>query len=407
MIQVEQRMNIQDLHNQGHSIREIAQITGHSRNTIRKVLRGQHQGQRQSPSRASKLDPFKDYLTQRFGEHGLSAVRLLAEIRPMGYDGSLPTLRRFLATLKTDLHKRGKLTVRFETPPGQQAQADWAYCGRLPNNQGTPVSVYAFVMVLSYSRMLYLRFTTSMKMASLIDCHQQAFDYFQGWTRSILYDNMKQVKISAHKWNEQFLDFANHYGFVPKTHRPYRPRTKGKVERTVDYVKDNFLKGRSFVDLDDLNGQGQNWLEQTANVRIHGTTGEKPIVLLAQEQPELIPITAVPVYHFLDPVQRKVNWESMVHFQGSCYSVPPEYAGQSVEVAHAGGQIIVRTGDLIIAEHTQAARPGQCIVDKEHLAELWKITEQQIQPPSEVKWQQQDQEAVEQVNLDVFEEVTR
>jgi transposase len=385
MIKVDQFMNIKELKQQGLSIRDIARMTGHSRNTVRKVLRGEHTLKAKSPERSSRLDPHKDYVRQRYEQHGLSAVRLLAEIVPMGFDGSIATLRRFLRTLKQDVRRNQKLTVRFETPPGKQAQADWAYCGKFPTADGGTISVYAFVMVLSFSRMLFVHFTTSMKMRELIECHQKAFAFFGGWTGSILYDNMKQVRLGPGQWNEQFLDFARHYGFVPKTHRPYRPRTKGKVERAVDYVKDNLLAGRCFHGLEDLNAQALAWLEQTANVRLHGTTQQRPCDLFASET--LTPLESMPLYRFLDPVERTANWESMIHFQGSRYSVPPQFAGQAVQVAADAGQIVVRAGDAIIAEHRQATKAGQCIVDKEHLAELWKVTQEQIPSPPHARWQ--------------------
>ena len=406
MIKVDQFMSIKQLQQQGHSIRSIAQITGHARNTVRKVLRGEHTLKMKTSSRTSILDPYKDYLRQRYEEAQLSAVRLIEEIRPMGYTGSVITVRRYLNTLKDHTTRQRKLTVRFETPPGRQAQADWSYCGKFATPTGLLIPIYVFLMVLSFSRMLFIRFTTSMRMKQLIDCHLQAFRFFGGWPQTILYDNMKQVRIGPGQWNETFLDFANHHGFVPKTHRPYRPRTKGKVERSADYVKDNFLAGRNFEGVDDLNAQGLHWLEHTANVRTHGTTGKRPIDLFEQDMPALTPWDSMPVYHFIDPVQRTVNWESMVHFQGSRYSVPPEYAGQTVHVAASGGQIFVKTGDTVIAEHREALQPGQCIVEKDHLAELWKITRQQIQPPPDAqRWQVTFDQSVQQTPLTRFEEV--
>jgi len=379
MIGVDHLMDIRDLARQGHSVRAIARLTGLSRNTVRKVLRGQHDLSRKETPRPSKLDPFKDYLRSRRAEHPLSAVRLLEEIRPMGYDGSVITLRRFLAGLDDRARREGKLTVRFETPPGRQAQADWAHAGRLVDAQGRSRSIYVFTFVLSYSRMLYIRFTTSMNLAALVDCHQRAFDYLGGWPQSILYDNMKQVKLGPGRWNEAFLDFAAHYGFTPKAHRPYRPRTKGKVERAVDYVKDGFLLGRSFADLEDLNAQGLAWLAGTANVRVHATTGRRPVDLLPLEV--LTPASSVPAYRYLDPVRRVVSFEAMVHYHGSRYSVPPDFAGKPVEVAAAGGQIVIRSGDAVIAEHREAAQPGQCVAAREHIAELWRITHERVARP--------------------------
>jgi transposase len=220
MIGVGLVLDVYQLHREGHSIRAIARLTGLSRNTIRKVLRGEHQLHRKATPRSSKLDPFKDYLRQRRAEHPLSAVRLIEEIRPMGYGGSLSTVRRFLATLDEQLRIRRRLTVRFETPPGRQGQADWSHVGPLTDRTGQKRCIYVFTLVLSYSRMLFVRFTTSTNLASLIACHQQAFDYFGGWPQQVLYDNMKQVRLGPGRFNEAFLDFAHHYGFVPKTHRP-------------------------------------------------------------------------------------------------------------------------------------------------------------------------------------------
>jgi transposase len=407
MIKVDQLMHIKELHNEGHSIHDIVRITGHSRNTVRKVLRGEHDLKFKAPQRTSKLDPYKGYLKQRYDEHRLSAVRLIEEIRPMGYDGSIATLRRYLKTLKTEHRRRSRLTVRFETPPGKQAQADWSYCGRFAGPDGKPVPVYLFAMVLAFSRMMFIRFTTSMKMGPLIECHQRAFEFFGGVTATVLYDNMKQVRLGPDRLNEQLLDFANHYGFVPKTHKPYRPRTKGKVERPMDYIKDNFLAGREFSDIDHLNAHSLHWLGHTANVRIHGTTQKRPIDLFDQEKPTLAPITEVAPYRFVDPVARVVSYESMIRFHGSRYSVPPQYAGQSVQVAAEGGQVLVRVGDTVIAEHHEAPQPGRCVVQKDHLAEVWKLTEQQIRVPDNApRWNVRFDQAVATTPLATFEEVS-
>src|SRR5262249_56660339 len=127
-------------------------------------------------------------------------------------------------------------------------------------------------------------------------CHLRAFAFFGGWPATLLFDNMKQVKLGRGQWNPLFIDFANHYGIAVKTHRVRRPRTKGKVERMVDYVKDSFLNGRAFIDVDDLNAQGLHWLANVANVRVHATTGQRPIDLLAAEK--LIeggPVAAYPI----------------------------------------------------------------------------------------------------------------
>jgi transposase len=325
---------------------------------------------------------------------------------PMGFNGSVETVRRYLRTLRGDRTRRAKLTVRFETPPGKQAQADSAYCGKHGALGGPLVSVYAFVMVLSFSRMMFLRFTTSMKMAALIECHREAFAFFGGVTSEILYDNMKQVRAGANQLNEQLVDFARHYGYAIRTHRPYRPRTKGKVERPVEYIKDNFLAGREFGGIDELNARALHWLEHTANIRVHGTTKQRPIDLLEEERKAMTPLAGIAPYRFVDPVQRVVSFESMVRFQGSSYSVPPAHAGRPVMVAADAGHVIVTVDDAIVAEHRQAERPGQCIVERDHLAELWKITNERIALPADApRWHIRFDEAVATTPLATYEEV--
>lgn len=404
MLKVDQVMNILELRTQGFSLRAISEKTGHSRNTVKKVL-----GEKQATSlgkkaRGSKLDPYKEHLEQRFKEHGLSAVRLVEEIRALGYEGTVDAVRRHLRQFRRARTREERVTVRFETAPGKQAQADWGYCGKIDEG-GRQVSLYVFVIVLSYSRQLFVHFTTSMKMAALVRCHQLAFDYFGGWPESILYDNMKQVRISRSKWNEQFLDFANHHGFTPKTHLPYRPRTKGKVERSVDYVKDSLLKGLEFSSLSELNARALHWLENTCNVRVHATTKERPVDRFEKESPFLTPVSTIGVYDLIAPVNRTVSWESTICFQGSRYSVPPAYAGEVVQVTAAGGMIHVRSGDSIVAEHQQAVRPGQSIMDRDHIAEVWKLVNEQTRLPDGRCFHPIQRPEVQRVPLSVFEEV--
>jgi transposase len=323
MLKVEEWMDVKMLANQGHSARAIARMTGYSRNTVAKLLRQAAPEPFQRPPRPSKLDPFKPYLRQRAQECPLSAVRLLEEIRPMGFDGSLCILQRFLAPLRSPQRAQSRATVRFETPPGHQAQVDWAHCGSFPDASGQLVKIYAFVMVLGFSRMLFVPFTTSMDLPQLLACHLDAFAFFGGWTNELLYDNMAQVKLpGSREWNPLFLDFAPYDGFLPHTCRIRRPRTKGKVERMVDYLRDNFLLGRSFADLPDLNAQGRHWLTHTANMRLHSTTGQRPIDLLAAEN--LTPLAPVAPSRFTHKSVRTVSAEGFVHLSCSRYSVPPE-----------------------------------------------------------------------------------
>jgi hypothetical protein len=243
-----------------------------------------------------------------------------------------------------------------------------------------------------------------MKIETLIGCHLSAFQYFGGFPQSILYDNMKQVRLSQQEWNPLFLDFVNHYGIVPKTHRIRRPRTKGKVERMVDYVKDNFLNGRSFADLEDLNAQGRHWLDTTANARLHATTKQRPVDLLAKES--LTPLLHQVPYQISRKSSCKVSVEGYVSFQGSRYSVPPEQVGKVVVVEQGEEKIIIRCADLIIAEHSPATEKGQSVAQPEHIDEMWKLSlGREIARSRE--WQIKFRQEVEQADLRRYEEVSQ
>jgi len=403
MLNPEEWMDINDLHRQGNSIRAITQITGYSRNTVRRVLRQSAPESFSQPLRASKLDPYKAYLAQRLATYSLSAVRLLGEIRPMGFTGSIDIVQRYIKELSTSRSASARATVRFETPPGAQAQVDWASCGRLPSGE----SVYAFVMVLGFSRMLYAQFTLSMDVTTLLECHKSAFAYFGGWTQTILYDNMKQVRLGQDRMNPLLLDFAHHYGFTPKTHRVRRPRTKGKVERMVDYLKDSFVLGRSFADLEDINAQGRHWLDYTANVRIHATTNCRPVDLLKKEKEHLSCQASVAPYPLQSVAVRRVDAESFVHLGGSRYSTPPEHVGKTVTLVHLGQKLIIRAGDLTIAEHPAAPKRGSCMADPKHIEELWKLSTKMSQDAvsSRAPWHiGQELPVVEVRALKVYEE---
>jgi transposase len=403
---MEEWMDIKMLKQQGHSIRKICELTGHSRNTVRKVLREKAPQTFKKPERKSLLDEFKPYIEQRYQQCALSCVRLLDEIRPMGYHGKIDTLRRFVRTLKPAIRAREKMTVRFETPPGKQSQADWAYCGRFADGAGKLVSIYCFVIILSYSRAMYVEFTTSMKLPVLIGCHLRAFDYFGGWTETILYDNMKQVRIDGETLNPLFLDFASHYGITIKTHQPRRPRTKGKVERMVDYIKDNFLNGRTFSDLNDLNTQSLRWLDTVAHARVHATTGEQPAALLKQERSQLTPLDQVAPYQLTLKDSRVVDTSGFVRYRGSRYSVPPTHVGSTVLVEEGSTALRIRSGDLIIAEHKLAQAPGSCVSQREHVEQLWRLSLKRA-PEPQPNWRLTFEQQVETPGLSFYEEVAQ
>ena len=284
MIKLEEWVDIVSLHRQGLSIKAIARRLEISRNTVRSALRRGGPPAYNRSAAPSKLDPYKDYLVARLTEFPeLSAVALFEEIVAMGYPGGQSIVKDFTRPYRV---RRREPVVRFETAPGLQAQADWSELGK-HRIDGELLSIHLFVMVLGYSRSMYARATTSANADTFIDCHVAAFESFGGMTAEILYDNAKVVVLSRNRdhirFNPAFLDFAGRYGFAPRLCRPYRAKAKGKVERTIGYVKGRFFVGRTFSGLDDLNQQLAFWVESKANRRIHATTGERPCDRLGRE----------------------------------------------------------------------------------------------------------------------------
>lgn len=255
-------MTIRELKAQGKSIRQIADITGHSRNTVRKYLRAKGLPERkQPPPRPSKLEPFEEYLRARMAEGVINCVVLLREIRRLGYKGGKSILKEFVKPLRPPRQPRA--VMRFEVLPGEQAQVDWAEFSYL-DEQGRKRRVYAFVMLLSYSREIYLEFVERTNLSTFLRCHVHAFEHFGGVPRTILYDNAKVVRLGRDTdgrpvFNSRLLDFALVVGFHPRLCRPYRAQTKGRVERAIKYAKDNFWPGRKFTTVTDLNQQALAW----------------------------------------------------------------------------------------------------------------------------------------------------
>ncbi len=291
MIKLEEWVDIVSLHRQGLSIRAIARRLGVSRNTVRAALRRPGPPTRAPQQRPpSKLDPYRDYLLARLAEFPeLPAEALFEEIQALGYSGGRTILKEFTRPYRI---RRKEPVVRFETPPGRQAQCDWAHLGTHVI-RGELTALYLFVMILGFSRVLYAEVVTRTDIDTFLELHVHAFRAFGGMPEEILYDNQKVVVLSRSSdgpvFHPALLAFAGQFGFKPRLCRPYRARTKGKVERSIGYIRDRFFCGRTFIDIPDLNHQLAMWLE-TANAREHKTTGERPCDRLLREK--LLPFAA-------------------------------------------------------------------------------------------------------------------
>lgn len=251
------------------------------------------------PRRPCKLDPHKALIQTRLEAYpALSAVRLFEEARAAGYAGGITRLRDYVARVRPRSVEEAEV-VRFETPPGHQAQVDFA-------RFALPWGVrYALLVVLGYSRLLWIGFYARQDMRTLFTGLEAAFAFFGGVPRELLFDQMRSVITRDLRLeggglmeNAEFLRFAHHWGFRPRACRPYRARTKGKVERPIRYVRDSFVYGREFLGDADLDAQTESWLERVANARLHQTTKERPVERFLQEKPALLPLAAR-AYHSL------------------------------------------------------------------------------------------------------------
>lgn len=302
MLVAEEAVEIRVLSKQGKSIRDIARLLKVSRNTVRRYIRGEGLPRYERKARPSKLDYYKQYIAERVraaAPEWIPATVLQRELRALGYTGGLSILKEHLATLKPVA--RPEPLIRFETEPGRQMQADFATIRRGKDR------LAVFIATLGWSRAAFVEFVTDERMETLLGCHERAFSYFGGVPREVLYDNMRTVVTERdrygpglHRYNRTFLDFAHHHGFVPRLCQPYRPRTKGKVERFIRYLRASFYvplasqlspEGLT-VDRDTANARVGTWLREIANARVHATTGEIPAVRLEQERERLQPIPA-------------------------------------------------------------------------------------------------------------------
>ena len=256
-------------------------------------------GRSQPAAQPQRIAPFKATIDTRLKKFpALTAQRLFQDVQAEGYEGSYSSVRDYVRQVRPQAERTDRL-VRFETKAGQQGQVDFGSFN-LPWGRR-----YALVVVLSFSRVLWVRFYTNQTMEVLFHGLESAFERFGGVPRELLFDQMRTVVVSdGRQWggtvtfNTEFLLFANHWNFRPRACRPYRPQTKGKVERSIRYVRENFFYGQSFITDEDLNEQAERWLDVTANVRRHSTTGERPVDRFeGVERKALRPLAPAPFRH--------------------------------------------------------------------------------------------------------------
>jgi transposase len=329
MEQEHRMLDARILQGQGYTQAQIAEMLHVTDRTVRNYLKGMPR-QRKRPVRKSMVDPYKPLIDEVLEKNPFYNSEVLFErLVRQGFTGKKSILRDYLASVRKKLLNQA--VMRFETEPGLQAQVDWKEFGR-QFVDGKEIKLYAFVMVLGYSRKAFVYFTTSMETAVLLACHLMAFQYFGGVPSEILYDNMKTAFHcdceGTWKPAKRLLVIAAHYGFTPRRCQVRRPETKGKVERAIGYLDNNFwprLEGQS-LSLAELNSRVREWLS---------TIDGKPLVefnesrqqRFLRELPALKALDVIPC-DVREEIPVAVNRESMIRYQTNSYTVPPEYIGE-------------------------------------------------------------------------------
>lgn len=393
-------IRLHELYASGKSIREIARTTGHARNTVRKYLRANGIPEpRSRKKRGSKLDPFKPLLDQYMADGIFNCTVLLRLLREQGYTGGITLIKDYVKPHRPP--RKIPAVQRYETKPGYQAQVDWKIC-QYVDLDGEVRKIPVFAMVLGYSRAMYIEFVQRCDIHSFLRCLIHALEYFGGVPKTMLTDQMKTVILGMGddrkpRWHPLFEDFAATVGMVPKVCRVKRPQTKGKVERTVQFIEQNFMAGRRFTDIEDLNRQARQWCDEQ-NRRIHGTTGERPIDRLAQERlGALPPADRLAKYRF---ELRKVSRDGFVSFDGVRYGVPWPYSGREVKVREINGFVEIYWEQERIARHKKQYRSRTLVMCEHQYAHLHAAQGYAYPRPRGIQIQAQD---VEVRPLDVYE----
>jgi transposase len=319
--------------------------------------------------RASKLDPFKGRIVGWLEAHPLTAQQVFQRLGEAGYDGGISIVKDYVHTIRPR-PREAFLTLAFA--PGELAQVDWGEFGTIAVGH-TRRRLSFFVMVLAYSRQLYVEFTLSQTMEQFLAAHINAF-HALGVPHKVMVDNLRaavlrHVRGEPVQFNPRYLDFARHYGFQIVACNVAKGNEKGRVERGVGYVKHNFLSGLELPDFAALNPAVQVWLESVANVRLHRETHRRPVDLWAEERAQLQPVNPRP-FDVGRVLAVRANRQFRVTFETNRYSVPARFAGCPVTLKAYPDRLCVYHGTALIARHDRAYERHQDIEDPDHAKAL-------------------------------------
>lgn len=364
---------IHRLNNEGLSQRRIARELRTTKKTVKKYLENPEQVVTRRVPRPSKLDPFRDLIDQLLEKDPMvNAPVVLQRIKDGGFDGEITILRNYLRKKRGQLKKR-QAFIRFESPPGHQMQIDWGHFGSLTYGQ-TKRKLYALAVTESYSRMLYVYFTHSQKQPCLHQGLIKAFVFFGGTPMHVLVDNMLTAVVerqgSLIRFNDAFLDFLMPFKIVPRACNIRAPYEKGKVERSIQYIRQNFWPLRSFKDVSDVQTQVEQWLNKVANVRIHQTTGQRPT-----ERFNKVRLNSLPGFlpDCRETLTLLVHKDFAVRFDGNAYTTPPWTIGKKLILKADQETITIYHRQKIITSHPRCFERKHRIESPSHQEQVRKI----------------------------------
>jgi transposase len=367
VIDYEMYCKIQDCHGrQGLTIAQSARALGlHAQTVAKWVARSQYQARRAVP-RTSRLDPFKARIVGLLERHPYSAQQIFQRLREEGFAGGLTIVKDYVRKVRP-AHREAFLKLSFA--PGECAQLDWGEYGSIGVGS-TRRRLSFFVMVLCYSRLLYVEFTVSQTMEHFLGAHEHAFAAFGGCPTRLMIDNLRCAVLrraigEAPVFNPRYLDFARHWGFDVSACNVRKGNEKGRVENAVGYVKKNLLNGLELLDFNAVNPAAQLWLDTIANVRIHGETHRRPLDLFAEEQPHLHPLNPRP-YDIARVQTLRASRQFRVALDTNHYSVPAEFASQRVILKAYPDRVCIYHQDKLIARHNRSYDRHQDIEDPDH-----------------------------------------
>jgi transposase len=361
------------LHERGWGTRRIARELGVSRNTVKRYLgEGGWVGYRR-PQRDGRLAGLEEWLRERFQRHRGNAEVIRQELAgEHGIAVSLRTVERAVAPWRRELEAQARATVRFETAPAEQMQIDFGE--KRVWIAGEPVRVHLFVATLGYSRRNFVMAFDNQRQSSWLRGIEAAFAHFGGVPEHLLLDNARalveshDVETRAVRYNERFHAFCRYWGVRPKACAPYRARTKGKDENGVGYVKGNAIAGRQFASWPAMEAHLQAWMRDIADLRIHGSTGERPIERFrASEAAALKPLAGKPPFEQQRELSRRVHSDACVEVDTNRYSVPWRWIGHQVRVLVVGAEIRIHHGEQVLAVHPQSSGRHQRSIQAGHL----------------------------------------